>query len=63
MSDNSPQSNRKKTSVKSLQGNLTSAENIGDSGYIQAYRAWKAQHTTSLANSEEPLLPGLDYNQ
>ncbi|KAF5370302.1 hypothetical protein D9758_006925 [Tetrapyrgos nigripes] len=39
-----------------VNGNLTSGENIGDSGLIQAYRAWKAQYNESyLAGNEEQL--------
>ena len=41
----------------------TSGENIGDSGLIQAYRAWKAQYTTSLQGGNEFLLPGLNYKR
>ncbi|KAF9049323.1 zincin [Hymenopellis radicata] len=39
----------------------TSGENIGDTGLIQAYRAWKAQYETSLKGGNEYLLPGLDH--
>ncbi|KAF5373184.1 hypothetical protein D9758_001653 [Tetrapyrgos nigripes] len=39
-----------------VNGNLTSGENIGDTGLIQAYRAWKAQYNESyLAGNEEQL--------
>ena len=44
----------------------TSGENIGDSGLIQAYRAWHGQfHTESFeeGGTREPLLPGLNYTQ
>ncbi|GJJ12083.1 hypothetical protein Clacol_006324 [Clathrus columnatus] len=43
-----------------LQGNLTSGEDIGDSGFIQAYRAWKKQYASSYENGYEYLLPGLN---
>jgi endothelin-converting enzyme len=46
-----------------LNGNLTSGENIGDSGLIQAYRAWKAQYHASYLNGDEYLLPGLNYTR
>ncbi|KAI5123330.1 hypothetical protein M0805_001755 [Coniferiporia weirii] len=46
-----------------VNGNLTSGENIGDSGLIQAYRAWYGQFHTSLQQGREYLLPGLDYTQ
>jgi len=46
-----------------LNGNLTSGENIGDSGLIQAYRAWKAQYHVSYQNGDENLLPGLNYTR
>ncbi|RPD66296.1 Metalloprotease [Lentinus tigrinus ALCF2SS1-7] len=42
-----------------VNGNLTSGENIGDSGLIQAFRAWKAQYT----EEKEFLLPGLNYTR
>ncbi|RDX56605.1 Metalloprotease [Lentinus brumalis] len=42
-----------------VNGNLTSGENIGDSGLIQAYRAWKAQYN----DEKEFLLPGLNYTR
>ncbi len=41
----------------------TSGENIGDSGIIQAYRAWKAQFNDSLKAGNEYLLPGLNYTR
>lgn len=41
----------------------TSGENIGDSGIIQAYRAWKAQFHTSYASGKEYILPGLNYTR
>lgn len=41
----------------------TSGENIGDSGLIQAYRAWKAQYEDSYEAGKEYLLPGLDYTR
>lgn len=46
-----------------VNGNLTSGENIGDTGLIQAYRAWKTQFGHSFAKGEEYLLPGLNYSQ
>ncbi|KAH8116927.1 endothelin-converting enzyme 1 [Phellopilus nigrolimitatus] len=42
---------------------VTSGENIGDSGLIQAYRAWRGQFHTSVEEGREYLLPGLDYTQ
>ncbi|KAM5533255.1 hypothetical protein V8D89_013032 [Ganoderma adspersum] len=42
-----------------VNGNLTSGENIGDSGLIQAFRAWKAQYD----DKTEFLLPGLNYTR
>ncbi|KAI0807426.1 Metalloprotease [Fomes fomentarius] len=42
-----------------VNGNLTSGENIGDSGLIQAFRAWKAQYK----DETEFLLPGLNYTR
>ncbi|OAX38899.1 zincin [Rhizopogon vinicolor AM-OR11-026] len=46
-----------------VNGNLTSGENIGDSGLIQAYRAWKAQYEDSYEAGKEYLLPGLSYTR
>ncbi|KAJ7445711.1 Metalloprotease [Mycena galericulata] len=46
-----------------VNGNLTSGENIGDTGLIQAYRAWKAQLDSSLKAGDEYLLPGLNYTR
>jgi len=46
-----------------VNGNLTSGENIGDSGLIQAYRAWKNQFNDGVANGTEFLLPGLPYTR
>jgi endothelin-converting enzyme len=46
-----------------VNGNLTSGENIGDSGIIQAYRAWKAQFAESFEAGNEYLLPGLNYTR
>ncbi|KAF9260514.1 zincin [Marasmius fiardii PR-910] len=43
-----------------VNGNLTSGENIGDTGLIQAYRAWEAQYESSYKAGKEYLLPGLD---
>ncbi|KAI6009923.1 Metalloprotease [Pisolithus microcarpus] len=39
----------------------TAGENIGDSGLVQAYRAWKAQYEDSYDAGNEYLLPGLKY--
>jgi hypothetical protein len=41
----------------------TSYENIGDSGLIQSYRAWKAQFSDSLKSGNEYILPGLNYTR
>ncbi|KAJ7871420.1 hypothetical protein B0H14DRAFT_2724026 [Mycena olivaceomarginata] len=41
----------------------TSGENIGDSGLIQAYRAWKAQYSDSFQAGNEFLLPGVKYTR
>ena len=41
----------------------TSGENIGDTGLIQAYRAWKAQYEESYEAGNEYLLPGLNYTR
>ncbi|EKM55471.1 uncharacterized protein PHACADRAFT_256119 [Phanerochaete carnosa HHB-10118-sp] len=46
-----------------VNGNLTSGENIGDTGLIQAYRAWKEQVDVSDAAAREYLLPGLDFTR
>ncbi|KAJ7184253.1 Metalloprotease [Mycena filopes] len=46
-----------------VNGNLTSGENIGDTGLIQAYRAWKAQYSDSFMAGNEYLLPGLKYSR
>ncbi|KAG1835663.1 Metalloprotease [Suillus variegatus] len=46
-----------------VNGNLTSGENIGDTGLIQAYRAWKAQYEDSYDAGAEYLLPGLGYTR
>lgn len=46
-----------------VNGNLTSGENIGDTGIIQAYRAWKAQYDTGFESGTEYLLPGLNYTR
>jgi len=43
-----------------VNGELTSTENIGDSGLIQAYRAWKAQFDE---DRNDYLLPGLEYTR
>lgn len=41
----------------------TSGENIGDTGLIQAYRAWKEQFHTSVEKNGDYLLPGIPYNR
>jgi endothelin-converting enzyme len=41
----------------------TSGENIGDSGLIQALRAWKAQYQESKDSGNEYLLPGLNFTR
>jgi endothelin-converting enzyme len=46
-----------------VNGNLTSGENIGDTGLIQAYRAWKTQFGNSFMEGNEYLLPGLNFTQ
>ncbi|KAF5358499.1 hypothetical protein D9756_001692 [Leucocoprinus leucothites] len=46
-----------------VNGNLTSGENIGDTGLIQSYRAWKAQYDASAEAGGEHLLPGLNYTR
>ncbi|KAI0647206.1 Metalloprotease [Trametes meyenii] len=46
-----------------VNGNLTSGENIGDSGIVQAYRAWKAQYDEGVKEGTEFLLPGLNYTR
>ncbi|TFY65494.1 hypothetical protein EVG20_g5570 [Dentipellis fragilis] len=46
-----------------VNGNLTSGENIGDSGIIQAYRAWQAQYDDSYKAGDEYLLPGLNFTR
>ncbi|KAF4608964.1 hypothetical protein EYR40_001317 [Pleurotus pulmonarius] len=46
-----------------VNGNLTSGENIGDTGLIQAYRAWQAQYPKSLKAGNEYLLPGLNFTR
>jgi len=52
-----------KGGVVHVKGNLTSGENIGDSGLIQAFRAWKAQYNSSLEAGTEYILPGLNYTR
>ncbi|KXN89289.1 Endothelin-converting enzyme 2, partial [Leucoagaricus sp. SymC.cos] len=49
--------------VVHVNGNQTATENIGDSGLIQSFRAWKAQYKTSLEAGGEYLLPGLNYTR
>jgi len=46
-----------------VNGNLTSGENIGDSGLIQSFRAWKAQFQESKEAGNEYLLPGLNFTR
>ncbi|RDB20946.1 Endothelin-converting enzyme 1 [Hypsizygus marmoreus] len=46
-----------------VNGNLTSGENIGDTGLIQAYRAWREQYEVSFKAGHEPLLPGLIFTR
>ncbi|KAF5386857.1 hypothetical protein D9615_001643 [Tricholomella constricta] len=46
-----------------VNGNLTSGENIGDTGLIQAYRAWNDQYEASYKAGNEYLLPGLTYTR
>ncbi|KAJ7090282.1 hypothetical protein B0H15DRAFT_948792 [Mycena belliarum] len=46
-----------------VNGNLTSGENIGDTGLVQAYRAWKTQFDSSFRAGNEYLLPGLNYTR
>ncbi|KAJ3510592.1 hypothetical protein NLJ89_g4586 [Agrocybe chaxingu] len=46
-----------------VNGNLTSGENIGDTGLIQAYRAWKTQYHVSERAGTEYLLPGLNFTR
>jgi len=43
--------------------NRTSGENIGDTGLIQAFRAWKEQFKVSLEAGNEDLLPGLHFTR
>jgi len=52
-----------KGGVVHVNGNLTSGENIGDSGLIQSYRAWQNRFSTTLAEGREYLLPGLNYTR
>ncbi|KAL4074557.1 hypothetical protein V8B97DRAFT_2022777 [Scleroderma yunnanense] len=44
-------------------GGVIHVNNIGDSGLIQAYRAWKAQYEDSYDAGREYLLPGLKYTR
>ncbi|KAK7023952.1 Endothelin-converting enzyme 1 [Favolaschia claudopus] len=46
-----------------VNGNMTSGENIGDTGLIQAYRAWKAQYSESFQAGNEYILPGMHYTR
>jgi len=43
-----------------VNGELTSTENIGDTGLIQAFRAWKAQYNP---DGDDFLLPGLKFTR
>ncbi|KAI0727183.1 metalloprotease [Fomitopsis betulina] len=52
-----------KGGVIHVNGNLTSGENIGDTGLIQSYRAWKAQYDRGLAHGSEYALPGLNFTR
>ncbi|EPT06082.1 Metalloprotease [Fomitopsis schrenkii] len=52
-----------KGGVIHVNGNLTSGENIGDTGLIQSYRAWKAQYDSGLAHGSEYALPGLNFTR
>ena len=46
-----------------VNGNLTSGENIGDTGLVQAYRAWQAQYDKGLKEGTEYELPGLTFTK
>ncbi|KAI0035727.1 metalloprotease [Vararia minispora EC-137] len=46
-----------------VNGLLTAGENIGDSGIIQAFRAWQSNFNASYAAGNEYLLPGLNYTR
>ncbi|KAF9532319.1 hypothetical protein CPB83DRAFT_847643 [Crepidotus variabilis] len=46
-----------------VNGNLTSGENIGDTGLVQAFRAWNAQFEASKKAGYEYLLPGLNFTR
>ncbi|KDR81470.1 hypothetical protein GALMADRAFT_152331 [Galerina marginata CBS 339.88] len=46
-----------------VNGNLTSGENIGDTGLIQAYRAWRGQYDISEKSNNEYLLPGMPFSR
>jgi len=46
-----------------LNGNLTSGENIGDTGLIQAHRAWRKNFADSFHSGNEYLLPGLNFTR
>ncbi|KXN93377.1 Endothelin-converting enzyme 1, partial [Leucoagaricus sp. SymC.cos] len=52
-----------KGGVLHVNGNTTATENIGDSGIIQSYRAWKTQYNSSLEAGNEYLLPGVNYTR
>ncbi|KAL1758319.1 hypothetical protein FB107DRAFT_258860 [Schizophyllum commune] len=44
-------------------GGEVHVNNIGDTGLIQAFRAWKAQYADSFQSGNEFLLPGLDFTR
>lgn len=46
-----------------VNGNLTSGENIGDTGLVQAYRAWQHQYDKGLEEGTEYNLPGLSFTK
>ncbi|KAF9072903.1 hypothetical protein BDP27DRAFT_1381918 [Rhodocollybia butyracea] len=50
-------------SIDDGKGGKIHVNNIGDSGLIQAYRAWKAQYHASYEAGSEYLLPGLPYTR
>ncbi|TFK29797.1 endothelin-converting enzyme 1 [Coprinopsis marcescibilis] len=52
-----------KYTIDDGKGSKIPVNNIGDSGLIQAYRAWKAQFDSALENGTEYLLPGISYTR
>ncbi|KAI0050896.1 Metalloprotease [Auriscalpium vulgare] len=52
-----------KIHINPLTNDVTSGENIGDSGIIQAFRAWQAQYEDSYKAGNEYLLPGLNFTR